>query len=166
MRHPIPSGPRAQDLAFQCQLHPAVVPLLARLPRLRHLTLHVPWGRGTEDWSNSSAVAAALMPLLLGAPSLKRVFVVPECGTEYDDFMEREDLAHECRPLLEGVGGGVRWLRAQLRRLGRDPLVVNMGTWSHTDDDKGSYTVKGRGGEGVPWHRGMTWGRWAVLAQL
>ncbi len=134
------------------------MPLLARLPRLSHLTLHVPWGRGTEDWSSSSAVAAALMPLLLGNPGLNRVFMVPECGTKYYDYLECEGLARECRPLLEGVGGGVRWLRAQLRRLGRDPLVVNMGTRRQFDDDKGSYTVKGRDSGELPWHRGMDLG--------
>ncbi len=104
-------------LSLRCKLHPAAVPLLARLPRLANLQLHLLADRGTDDWSSAGAVAAALLPLMLGAPSLKRVDInlVRYSGAEADS-----------KPPLAAVREGVLRLREQLQRLGRDPLMVAM----------------------------------------
>ncbi len=108
-------------LTLHCDLHPGALPLLARLPRLRHLTLHLTYDRGTEDWSSASTVGAALLPLLLGAPSLNRVpIVLMSAGGGVD----AEDVDY--LRLLIAVEDGVLWLRAQLRRLGRDPRMVGI----------------------------------------
>lgn len=65
-----------QELFLRCQLHPAALPLLARLPRLWHLDLTLLQGHRTDTWASSgAAVAAALMSLVLGAPCLRRVEV-------------------------------------------------------------------------------------------
>ncbi len=110
--------PLPQGLTLYSKLHPAALPLLARLPHLSRLTLRLPCDRGTEDWSSVSAVGAALLPLLLGASSLERVHIVvmQRPGAEGVNY----------QPLLAAVQEGVLWLREQLRRLGWDPLMVTM----------------------------------------
>ncbi len=102
-------------LYLRCQLHPAVVPLLARLPRLRRLTIRLVRGHGTDAWSSSgTAVAAALMPVvLLGAPCLQRLELWAH---------SRDGRMLEVAALREGV----EWVQGQLRRMGRDPGVVRV----------------------------------------
>ncbi len=110
-----------QKLVLRCQLHPAAVPLLARLPHLAELDLNLPRDRVMDTWlSSGTAVSAGLMPLLLGAPSLKTVNIAFMCRTTpSDDDYEAPEYA-----LLDGV----LWVRAQLQRLGRDPRMITMQT--------------------------------------
>ncbi len=110
-----------QELVLRCELHPAAVPLLARLPHLARLTLFLPCDRNLDDWSSSSTVAATcLTPLLLGAPSLKSVHV---------EFQHQDCDGHDDREPPEfALLDGVMWVRAQLQRLGRDPRMITMET--------------------------------------
>ncbi len=104
---------RPQELSLRCQLHPAVVPLLARLPRLRELHLTLTRGHGTDTWSSSgTAVAAALLPLVLGAPRVQRL-----------QLAAHRDSGHK---LLAALREGVEWVQGQLRGMGRDPAVVSV----------------------------------------
>ncbi len=121
---PLPSLALAlQDLILDCQLHPGAVPLLARLPRLDRLALHLTLGHGTDTWCTpeGSTVAAALMPLLLYGPSRPRVHVYGDgSGRAYE---EREEGQARQR-LSAAMRRGVRWLQGTLRGMGRDPEGV------------------------------------------
>ncbi len=106
----IPRRTRPQDLTLHCQLHPAAVPLLARLPHLRHLELQ---GRETDTWSGSeTAVAAALLPLLLGAPCLQHLKLAVHWSSGDG--------------LVAALREGVERVKEQLRGMGRDPGVVTV----------------------------------------
>ncbi len=131
---PIPSPPKlkpswcppphAQELILDCQLHPGAVPLLARLPRLDRLALHLNPGRGTDTWCTpgGGAAAAALMPLLLYGPNRPRVHVY---GTRWAwPYREAGAEGQERRQLNAALRRGVRWLQGTLRGMGRDPCAV------------------------------------------
>lgn len=112
--------PELQYLVLRSQLHPAAVPLLARLPNLANLTLFLPSERNLDDWSCASTVAACLMPLLLNGPSLKGVHI---------EFLHQTDVDHvDGDPRVDAVQEGVLWIKAQLQRLGRDPGMITMDT--------------------------------------
>ncbi len=115
-----------QELALHCQLHPAAVPLLARLPRLRRLTLYLlldvmtgPLCCGPDPWLNPECTAAAVLPLLMGAPRLRYV----ELATSVGD--NETPLTNQVTD--EAVTEGVRWLRDTLRQMGRGSPTVEFG---------------------------------------
>ncbi len=122
-----------QELTTHGELHPAAVPLLARLPRLRHLELQLPLGHGTDTWSSSgTAVAAAIAPLLMGATSLKRLTISPRSDERYDFVQGRYTTCSQPagRRLVTTLWEGVEWVKEQLRGMGREPGVVEIaGTW-------------------------------------
>ncbi len=123
------SRTRPQELFLHCQVHPATVSLLARLPRLRRLDLRLPRGRSMDGWSCASTVVTCVLPLLLCAPSLERVHFNPEYWIVSDDEDGQGGRpADDCGLMLAAVQEGVLRLQARLRRLGRDPLMVTMKT--------------------------------------
>ncbi len=136
----VPHGPHTQVLKIYGQLHPAAVPLLARLPRLRHLELQLPLGHGTDTWASSgTAVAAALMPVVLGAPCLKQLEVLPRSNAGYDPASGRRVPCSQPagRELVTALLEGVRWVQGELRGMGRDPDIVKLGcTWSTLLEDE------------------------------
>lgn len=112
-----------QELALHCQLHPAAVPLLARLPRLRRLTLYLlldvttgPRCCGRDPWGNPECIAAAVLPLLLGAPRLHRVVLATSAGDNDDPpaNANNDETVQEC----------VAWLQDKLRQMGRGSPTV------------------------------------------
>lgn len=131
--------PDAQGLKIYGELHPAAVPLLARLPRLRHLDLHLPLGHGTDAWSSSgTAVAAALMPVVLGAPYLKQLEVNPRSDARFDFVSNRRVPCSQPAGvnLVAALSEGVQSVKRELRAMGWDPDIIGIGyTWSSLLED-------------------------------
>ncbi len=108
------------------------MPLLACLPRLRHLELRLPLGRGADTWASSGTiVAAALAPLLQSAPSLKRLLITPKRDFGYYLLRHLIPCSQSAsRRLVTTLREGVEWVKEQLRGMGREPEVVEIAdTW-------------------------------------
>ncbi len=127
-RHIRHFGVYPQGLAIQCDMHPAAVCQLPRLPRLRHLHLTLPLGHGTDTWTAASGamVATAIMPVILGAPRLKQLVLEPRSDARFDPASGHWVPCSQPagRELVEALQGGVQWVKGELGRLGRDPDVV------------------------------------------
>ncbi len=114
-------------------MHPAAVPLLARLRRLHTIDLRLPLGCSTDAWAapSGAAVASALFPLLLHGPSLQHVGIkrshALDCAQLFATKQEEQQAAAQLDAALRR---GVRRLQQGLRRMGRDPQVVVLGETS------------------------------------
>ncbi len=88
-----------------------MVPLLARLPRLRELRVCLLLGPDEAEW-NAASVATALMAVVLYAPDLQRVRISVRLFCEA--YLRRQPV----------VVAGVERVRQRLRQMGRNPELV------------------------------------------
>ncbi len=110
------SCPTAQGLSLRCETHPAAVALLARLTRLRSLTVMLLSGRGAAAWTADS-VATALNVVVRGINDLQEARI--GLGEYWSSIPSQRQLA-------VAIKEGVESMQQTLRQMGRNPTLVGM----------------------------------------